>query len=128
MFIACTICSREKDPSAESLPAKIRYRGSHILRVHNIAETENRQFFVLSGKFGLVSGDARIASYDHELKAEETDKLIRKVQSQLGFQSIKDVRYFGKMKSTWLLYTRVIETACKRAKVPYLFVALLDSA
>jgi len=94
MTIFSTYCSADKNESKELLAAHRRYFSRRIRNVHQAALSLGLQFFILSGKFGLIHCDETIPYYDHLLKAEEVDKHTLKVSTQLKNNKITQVIFF----------------------------------
>lgn len=116
MEIACTICSREKDPEQKPIPAHKRYLGDHVARVRRIAYEKDLPFFLLSGKLGLVYEDDMVPYYDYLLQEQDVERLIRKVRKQLASRGVHRLWFYTKEKPHWLPYRRVLLGACLRSR------------
>lgn len=111
MNVVATICSREKDSDPEPLPAKERYLGEHIKLALAEAEKFGSPFYILSGKYGLVSGDDFIPDYDYLLE-KESDGLSRLVAAQAVEARITEIDFYYKDKENWIPYTETLRKAC----------------
>jgi len=128
--IVCSICSREKAANPEPLPARERYTGSHVRLVENIALEQGSQFFVLSGKFGLLHAQERIGLYDFLLTEDKVKFLAAKVFRQivrLPF-TINEIQFYTKNKPNWLPYKKVIEEAAAKTNTNLRVIYLLPDA
>lgn len=83
MKIICTICSKHKDENKNLLPARSRYTSTRIKAIGEIAEKLKLPYFILSGKYGLISADEKIPNYDYYLEKSAIDSLSRTVEKQL---------------------------------------------
>jgi len=104
----CTICSRTKRADEDPLPARERYLGSHIRAVEEIARARGRQWFLVSGIFGLIAPDEQILSYDHRLAANKIRGLASKIRSQLRRFGIEELHLYSKSKPDWMPYRAAI--------------------
>jgi hypothetical protein len=109
--VVCSICSREKDPRDNNLPARLRYLGSHIAMAERVAKDEGHPFFILSGKYGFISGNELILSYDLLLTAELVDELAETVAKQLSIEGVQEIRFYTKRKPAWAPYLLALQTA-----------------
>ena len=128
--IVCSICSREKAVNPEPLPARERYIGSHIKLVENIALEQGAQFFILSGKFGLLHAQERIGLYDFLLTEEGVSFLAARVLRQivrLPFV-VGEIQFYTKNKPNWLPYKKVIEDAAAKTNTNLRVIYLLPDA
>jgi hypothetical protein len=123
--IICTICSREKEHTDDPLPARLRYKGSHIQRVDREAKMAPLPFFILSGRFGLISGDEVVPDYEHVLYQEDVSIAGARIAEQIRFHGIKTIFLFAKMKPSWVPYVNALGRAAKMAKAD-LNIRLLD--
>ncbi|MDB4656062.1 hypothetical protein OAE48_04355 [Flavobacteriales bacterium] len=95
MIAYCTYCSAEKDHSEISLPAISRYKSSRITKVYNSAITENVEFVILSGKYGIIDAHQNIDYYDHLLVPSEVDEHSELVTSQLKEMGITKLMFYA---------------------------------
>lgn len=79
----CTYCAGPKVRDDGLLPAIRRYDSDRIRSLEKKAKEDSRLFLILSGRFGLISGDTPIPWYDHLLLAEEVTELGVRVQKQM---------------------------------------------
>ncbi len=94
MPIYCTYCSADKDLSKNKIPAIKRYKSNRIKYINNTAKGLGLDFYILSGKFGILSPYEPIEHYDHLLQADEVPKHANKVAQQLQKIGIKDIVFF----------------------------------
>ena len=116
MKIMCTYCSAAKDPSKEKIPAFKRYISTRIKQVGLKADVEHLDFYILSGKYGLVEQHELIGNYDYELLGDEVSGLTQKVRKQLSEIGATQVDYFsysGTNSELTALYMSAIEEACR---------------
>src|SRR3990167_2674119 len=128
--IVCSICSREKAAGPEPLPARERYSGSHIKLVEDIALEQGVQFFILSGKFGLLHAQERIGPYDFKLTEEGVGFLTARVFRQivrLPFV-IDEIQFYTKNKPGGLPYKKGMEDAAAKTKTNLRVIYLLPNA
>lgn len=94
MKIICTYCSKEKSTEIKPLPAIKRYRSKRIHYIHEIAKKRAIPFYILSGKFGLISATESIANYDHLLKYSEVNSHTQLVKNQISKANITAIEYY----------------------------------
>lgn len=115
MRIFCTYCSKDKDGSAQLLPAYLRYLSPRIDKVYKEAKAKGLELFILSGKFGLIHSDTKIPDYNQLLKFEEVTQIIKRLSVQLTNYNIDDILYYTKSPDQDVLirpYLYAIEIAC----------------
>lgn len=118
MKIICTICSKSKLPDVGLLPAKDRYIGLHIKETIEFSEKENLPLYILSGKYGLISGDENISNYDYYLKEEDIPALAVQLQKQFLALNITEINFCIKQKPDWAPYIRVLTESTRYAGIP----------
>src|ERR1700754_3723308 len=101
MKVVVTICSKEKNSSPEPLSAVERYSSEHIKIAHAEANRLDIPLYILSGKYGLISGEDFIPEYDYLLE-KENDGLTNLVSMQAKEAKITEVDFYYKNKETWL--------------------------
>lgn len=116
MKIICTICSRVKREDEGLLPARIRYAAPHIVAVEGVAEKQNVPFYVLSGKYGVISGDTEIPNYDYYLEAGAAEDLSKTIAEQLKAAGITEIDFYTEQKPTWAPYESAITKGAELAK------------
>lgn len=79
----CTYCSAAKAPGPELLPAISRYQSRRIGAVHEAARQVGADFFILSGKFGMLKPEDLIPYYDHLMVGGDVPAMVLLVASQL---------------------------------------------
>ena len=89
----CTYCSRPKSKDAGYVPALRRYLSDRITALATQAESENRLFLILSGRYGLITGDTPLPDYDHLLMPSETAQCARTLHKQMTALNISAVDY-----------------------------------
>lgn len=94
MKILCTYCSAEKHKQVGNVPAISRYISKRINWVAKQAEKENRPFFILSGKYGIIPATHPIPYYDHLLTQKEVAAHAQKVASQLKEHGITHITFY----------------------------------
>ena len=98
------------------MPAIERYKSSRIQQVYFAAQSLNIDFFILSGKFGIISSKKMIPDYDFMLKKENVTEHSIKVESQLDSLEIKQIIFFMRSileDKTLKSYVESIKKACK---------------
>ncbi len=116
MKVFITICSKHKDADPELLLAHERYLGEHIKITKSKAKENDTLFYILSGKYGLISGDDFIPDYDYYLE-NETQELIQLVKSQILEAGITDMEFYYQDKETWKPYILTLNKAATLAGV-----------
>lgn len=92
--IVCTYCSATKDDSIELLPANKRYMSKRISYVKDLALLSGIDFYILSGKFGLVHENELLPYYDHLLSLDEVSSLSEIVAEQIVSHRITTIDFF----------------------------------
>jgi hypothetical protein len=94
MKILSTYCSAEKRTVVGNVPAVSRYISKRIDWVAEQAEKEDRPFFILSGKYGIIPATHPIPYYDHLLTEEEVSAHAQKVASQIKEHGITHITFY----------------------------------
>lgn len=116
--IICTICSRRKSKSPAPMPAYLRYQGPHVKIAKEIADKKGLDFVILSGKYGLISGDDKIPFYDYLLAEDAVDNLASKVAGKLDSLGVEELDFYAEPREgNWVPYYEVIERATEAAGV-----------
>lgn len=128
--IVCSICSREKDKSKGALPARERYLGSHIKIAEAAAQKDGLLFFILSGKYGLLSAYEVVEYYDYLLKEGDVMRLALRLHGQLirSPLHIEEIRFYTKTKPAWWPYRDALQQAAGKAKIKLQVIELPDDA
>ena len=116
----CTYCSKGKNRAVGNMPAIERYGNHRINNTYFAAMYSRAQFFILSGKYGLLKPCDQIPYYDHKLKTLEVKAIAKRVARQLRRYAINRLVYFTKSwhKNEDLKpYYQVIRMACDGSKV-----------
>lgn len=86
---------------------------------------DKADFKILSGKFGLLRADDKIATYDYLLKPEDVSGLVEKLKEQITPQEIEHLTFFAENRDrqpNWKPYYAAITRACEVSNVPIKFV------
>jgi len=123
----CTYCSASKSREPGTIPAIQRYQSARIDTVHAAAQELGVEFYILSGKFGLISAQREIPYYDQLLENNGVLALAAQVKQQLLDYGLDSIVYFTRpLSSSEKLrpYLAAIRCACFDASVRYLPVEL----
>lgn len=118
MKVIATICSRHKKEGMELLPAHDRYIGEHIWKVAAIAVEAGIPFYILSGKYGLISAETEIPNYDYYLEREQIDSLAEIIKAQIIEAGITEIDFYSEEKESWAPYIEAMRKGTKLAGVP----------
>jgi len=91
--ILLTGCSGKKQEGA-TCEAQDLYKSTRISFCKRIAGEKNVPLFILSAKYGLISGDRQISDYDKIMTEERAKELIDEVTQQLRLSNIKSIVFF----------------------------------
>lgn len=97
------------------LPASKRYLGAHITVAKNIADKEQKEFYIFSGKFGLIHDDEPIHYYDYFLTEDDINKVSSLLASQIKENKIDKITFYTKSK--WTTYNKAFRQACQTCGV-----------
>lgn len=125
----CTYCSKVKTSEPGNVPAIVRYMSQRIRSVYASALSVGQRFFILSGKYGLMSAAQPIPYYDHLLQIHETDALSQKVADQLKQVGLRRLFYFTKAidnDEKLRPYFITVERACQVASIVFVAITLPD--
>ncbi|HEV7121584.1 MAG TPA: hypothetical protein VGN56_02005 [Candidatus Paceibacterota bacterium] len=111
MKAVATICSRHKRRDAALLPAQDRYAGEHVKKAGAIADSSKFPFYILSGKYGIISADTEIPDYDYYLEQEHVAALTKIVGSQLMEAGITELDFYIEDKASWAPYIAAMQEA-----------------
>jgi hypothetical protein len=117
MQAIATICSRHKKQDLAMLPARARYTGEHINKVAKIADESGISFYILSGKYGLISADKEIADYDYYLEQKQVNPLATTISGQLTEAGITELDFYTEDKESWAPYIEAMQKGAALAKV-----------
>jgi hypothetical protein len=115
MKIICTACSKHKRDDAELLPAKLRYLGSHIILGEEQAKEMGVPFFILSGKYGVISADEKIPNYDYYLVPEKVDEVADLIAAQLREHKVTEIIFYAEGKDSWAPYRAALQKGAEMA-------------
>lgn len=116
MKVVATICSRKKRDDKDLLPVRERYLGDHVISARLEAEKAGLPLYILSGKFGLVSGDDLIPDYDYYL-VQESGELVNMVKMQMEEAGITEIDFYYEDSEKWAPYTATLTKAAGLAGV-----------
>ena len=111
MKVYITICCKEKTTETNEIPAIERYISNRIDTIHSKSIDDNVDFFILSGKYGLLSPSDKIDWYDKLLMLEDIPKMTDKISRQLIENNVTEIILFA--NSDWKNYIDVISNSCK---------------
>jgi hypothetical protein len=118
-----TNCSASKAIDPNPLPAAERYLSNRIDYVKQLAKDAGEDFAIISGEYGLVSGN--IPYYDHLLNEDEVESLAEVVADQIKEQGIHNITFWA-MPEEWSdparavrRYSQVLERARQLAPFTY---------
>ena len=119
MDIILTICCKEKDKSDGLTPAINRYLSQRISTVNEIAASCGKEFFILSGKFGVIHSLTPIPWYDKRLDEQDVKEISKLVIFQLQSYDIKSIEFYGRSRDTegWGAYFKTLDNACGELKI-----------
>jgi hypothetical protein len=86
-----------------------------------VADSQGVQFYILSGKFGLLKPSDPIPYYDHLLAADEIDRLVVKATKQLVTGDVTKITFFVSTIRTSQVkpYEEAIRRACRQAGIDF---------
>ena len=116
MMIHATYCSAEKSSAPGEIPAIERYQSRRIYWVNQRALKHGEDFFILSGKHGLIKAQEEIAYYDYLLTSDALKDHIQLLSQQLSSRGIRQVTFFARPISVdpnVLPYVECIKKACQ---------------
>ena len=74
-------------------------------------------FYILSGKYGLISADTLILFYDKYLESNEAAHLTEVVRKQLSELDVTEIDFYVEDDPKWAPYTETMTAACALAHV-----------
>ena len=120
MLIYLTYCSAQKNFSKKEISAIELYDSKRITNIARRAKKDTIHFCILSGKYGLLDLDQKIAYYNHLLKPSEVESHSRCIATQITSKKITKIVFFTKPVETdpnLLPYIACIESACEKANI-----------
>jgi hypothetical protein len=123
----CTYCSAEKSKEPGKLPAIRRYKSSRIEQVYAAASLLRLGFYILSGKFGLLSPEHPIEWYDQLLVSSQVGDMVDKLAKQIEELGVTGITYFTKPLASdpkVRPYHDALAAACSRTSRPFSVVEL----
>ena len=129
MIAYATYCSALKNYSKKALPAIQLYDSERISKVFELAKSQNANFVILSGKYGLVEAHQQINYYDHLLDQTELESHADVMASQIATKDISEIVFFSNSVQTdpnLLPYLRSIKRACEIANIPITIMAIVS--
>lgn len=82
-----TYCCRRKSDDAGDIPAIARYLSPRIDAARAKAEELGADFFILSGRFGLLRPTDTIPNYDYLMVSADVSAMVEKVAPLLAYYS-----------------------------------------
>jgi len=122
-----TYCCADKETYGPPLPAIKRYRSERIRRIYSAAENAGTEFFILSGKYGLLEPYAPIPYYDHLLVSREVEAHSVKIADQIKQHGINQIIFFTlpiTADETLAAYHDCLRLACQLAAINLNFVEI----
>ncbi|MBL4889746.1 MAG: hypothetical protein JKX97_06975 [Candidatus Lindowbacteria bacterium] len=117
MICFVTYCSKDKSHVPGDIPAIERYLDKRIQIVQKNSLSLEADFFILSGRFGLLEADHRIPWYDHLMKNEEVERMTIKVTPLLSQYS--EIVFWIDPHDFIEPYQQTIEAAAANSKIPF---------
>ena len=130
MIAYATYCSALKNYSKKALPAIQLYDSERISKVFELAKSQNANFVILSGKYGLVEAHQQINYYDHLLNQTEVESHAGVMASQIATKDISEIVFFSNSVQTdpnLLPYLKCIMSACEKVKIPITIKAIVSN-
>lgn len=106
-----TTCCAEKSTIKGKIPILKRYESIRIEKVYQLSVIDGVNFFVLSGKYGLLSPADTIPYYDYVLTASDVPLMVSKIKQQLLSNQISEITLFANIE--WVNYIKVMQEAAK---------------
>lgn len=94
MLTYCTYCSAEKKDAKKLMAAIERYKSTRIKTIYNLAQKDEVDFIILSGKYGILDAKQEIDYYDHLLIASEVEKHVNLIVTQLKVKNITKIVFY----------------------------------
>ena len=110
-----TTCCKEKSKVLGEIPILERYISKRIDDIYVKSKEDNTSFFVLSGKYGLLSPSTKIPWYDQILEESEIESMSTKIRHQLLVYGINKVSLF--INPEWKNYQKALQIACNKSKI-----------
>lgn len=122
-----TYCSARKRPDAGLLPARERYDSERIREVARRAAAERARPLILSGRFGLLTGDEAIPWYDHLLTEAEVPDVAARAGAAIRALGVREIVWFSvgpRLDPRIAPYERAIRMAAAQARVALIGVEM----
>ncbi|WP_153550472.1 DUF6884 domain-containing protein [Candidatus Nanohalobium constans] len=114
MRLHITYCSKDKKTGKGEIPAIERYDSSRIREVKELADRKEKDFAILSGKYGLIPSEKPIPEYDKLLRKEDIERLLPEVKKFLKMKKPEKVIYHTKkVEGKRKPYFELIKESCK---------------
>lgn len=127
----CTYCSKDKSREPGTIPAIERYASQRIKSIYASALSVGEPFFILSGKYGLISASYHIPYYNYQLQPREVASLSKKVTGQLQQVGLRKLLYFTKIiakDGDLFPYLDTMQRACQAASVNFITITMPDDS
>ncbi len=120
MRFLLTTCCAAKHPDPGLLPATERYTSPRIQMARTMARRLGLPLLILSGVYGVVSGDEGVPYYDHALQPGEADALLPGVVARLRELEVTSLALIVRPPGTpgWGPYLDVIDRATGQLGIP----------
>ena len=125
--ILMTYCAARKARDPEPMPALSRYRSDRIAGVAAAAEALGLEFFILSGRYGLLAPGDPIPYYDHLLTMQEAPARAAGLAAQLRERGVVRVLFFSRSLEAdpgVEAYRETARLACAAAGAEFVLVEL----
>lgn len=120
MRLILTTCCKNKQTQPEPLPAIERYLSPRIHQVYQISQGSQTRFAIFSGKYGLVYPETLIPFYDHLLRENEAEGMIKLLISQLEQSGIHSIGFYVNTienDPSIAVYRKTLADVCRRMKI-----------
>lgn len=122
-----TYCSARKRPDAGLRPARERYDSERVREVARRAAAEGARPLILSGRFGLLTGDEAIPWYDHLLTEAEVPDVAARAAAAIRALGVREIVWFSvgpRLDPRIAPYERAIRIAAAQARVALIGVEM----
>jgi len=123
-----TYCSANKNRDEGAMKAIDRYKSDRIKSIYRAARELGVEFFILSGKFGLIKSNQSIPYYDQLLTPQKVIKHSELVADQLKQFGITNLIFFSRPFSEdeqLKPYIDCVETAAQKQGTVFKLVEII---
>ena len=124
-----TYCSAKKNHQSDLMPAVERYQSKRIRKVYSAAQELGVNFYILSGKYGIIGSRDLIPDYDYRLVSGDIPECSQKIEKQLKILKIEQIIFFMRPLSenrTVKPYLESIQLACRKSNISLTVVNLTE--